>query len=257
MSELRNEPCLEFLVDESSASEAREILEQAGYGIDAMTGETWRFKKDETQELGQTVVLHIETVRADRRSVLSRREDREIEGVIMPVLAPADLFLRQGMHVFQEACSSFLRASHLLEFYRNVCAHGDDPNFWSEVRGLAEEDPTVVLGLGVVLQLIESVMHGEIPSKLAVWTMLRLPAGVQRWIAIYGLNCVYGTPPGTKLYLLLQRELEKAGMVFPRPQRQNLQFRSMLPRLRFHVVQGPTYAWASYRWRQYRNELAA
>src|SRR6185312_9066232 len=103
---------------------------------------------------------HIETVRPDRPSVLSRREDREIEGVIMPVLAPADLFLRQGMHVFQEACGSFLRASHLLEFYRNVCAHGDDPNFWSGVRKLAEEDPTVVLGLGVVLQLIESVMHG-------------------------------------------------------------------------------------------------
>jgi len=161
------------------------------------------------------------------------------------------------MHVFQEACSSFLRASHLLEFYRNMCAHGDDPDFWSEVRELAEEEPIAVLGLGVVLQLIESVMHGEIPSKLAVWTTLRLPAGVQRWIAIYGLNCVYGTPPGTKLYLLLRRELEKTGIVFMRPEPWSLEPRSILPRLRFHVVQGPRYAWASYRWRQYRKELIA
>lgn len=257
MWELRTESCLDLLIDQSSASEAREILEQAGYGLGVMAGGTWTFKKNEKQNLAQTIVLHIETVRPGRKSALSRREIREIEGIIMPVLAPADLFVRQGMHVFREACSSFLRASHLLEFYRTMCAHRDDPNFWSEVRGLAEEDATVVLGLGVVLQLIESVMQGEIPSKLSVWTTLPLPAGVQRWIAIYGLNCVYGTPPGTKLYLLLQRELEKAGMVFTRVQPQSLQFRLILPRLRFHIVRGPQYAWASYRWRQYRNELAA
>jgi hypothetical protein len=202
----------------------------------------------------------------------------------MPVLAPADLFLGQGMHVFKDVCSSFLRASHLLEFYRNVCAHSDDPAFWSAVRELAEEDPRAIFGLGVVLQLVESVMQGEVPSKLAIWTMLRLPAAAQRWIALYGPNCVFGTPPGTKLYLLLQREMEGEGMTFARSartallpmrlpqvvipasaddtmgfriQRHALQFQYILKRLRFHVVEGLRYAWASYRWRRYRNELSA
>jgi len=267
MSELRLEHDLNFLVAEGSASKTREILEQAGYRFYAMTGSTWKFKKNEAPGFSKNILqkdgfeqrieLHIESVLPGRKSALSRREYREIEGIVMPVLAPADLFLRQGMLLFHEACSPFLRASHLLEFYRNVCVHGDDPAFWTEVRELAEEDPSTVFGLGVVLQLIESVMQAEIPSKLAMWTMLRLPTAVQRWIALYGVDCVYGTLPGTKLYLLLQQELEKAGMVFTRPQRQALKFRLILPRLRFHLAEGLRYAWASYRWRQYRNGISA
>src|SRR5215469_577291 len=45
MSELRNEPCLDFLVDESSVTTARAILEQAGYAPYAITVGVWRFKK--------------------------------------------------------------------------------------------------------------------------------------------------------------------------------------------------------------------
>lgn len=294
MSELRHQLDLDFLVEEGGAAKARKILEQTGYRLHEISGRTWEFKKNETPRFstknmykdgfGRTAELHIESVLPGCESLLSRREYREIEGVMMPVLAPADLFLRQGMHAFKDVCSSFLRASHLLEFYRNVCAHGDDPAFWSEVRDLAEQDPRAIFGLGVVLQLIESVMQGEVPSKLAMWTMLRLPPAAQRWVALYGLNCVYGAPPGTKLYLLLQRELEKEGIMFTRPariallpmrlpqviipasandtmtfriQRHALQFQFILQRLRFHVVEGLRYAWASYRWRRYQNELSA
>jgi hypothetical protein len=294
MSELRHQLDLDYLVDESGALRAREILEQAGYRLFAIGGRSWEFKKNERPRFstknmykdgfGRTIELHIESVLPGRTSLLSRREYREIEGVMMPVLPPANLFLRQGMHAFKDVCSSFLRASHLLEFYRNVCAHADDSEFWSEVRELAEEEPSSIFGLGVVLQLIESVMEGEVPSKLAMWTMLRLPATARRWVSLYGPNCVYGTPPGTKLYLLLQRELEEAGMTFARPagtallparlphvlipasaddtvafrfQRYALQFQFIFQRLRFHIVEGLRYAWASYRWRRYRNELSA
>lgn len=294
MPELRHQLDLDFLVEEGGASKAREILEETGYRLHESSGGAWEFNRNETPRFstknmykdgfGRTVELHIEAVLPGRRPLLSRREHREIEGVMMPVLAPADLFLGQGMHVFKDVCSSFLRASHLLEFYRNVCAHSDDPAFWSAVRELAEEDPRAIFGLGVVLQLVESVMQGEVPSKLAIWTMLRLPPAAQRWIALYGPNCVFGTPPGTKLYLLLQREMEGEGMTFARSartallpmrlpqvvipasaddtmgfriQRHALQFQYILKRLRFHVVEGLRYAWASYRWRRYRNELSA
>jgi len=291
---LRHQLDLDFLVDESSASKAREILEQAGYRMCGTGGRTWEFKKNETPKFstknmykdgfGHSVEIHIEAVEAGRESLLGRREYREIEGVRMPVLAPADLFLIQGMHAFKDVCGSLPRASHLLEFYRHVCSRGDDPQFWSEVHSRAEEDPRSFLGLGVVLQLIEVVMGAEIPSKLAMWTMLGIPVPAQRWIALYGLKCVYGTFPGTKLYLLLQRELEAAGMTFKRPARavllptrlphaimpapadETLRFRAqryaaqlqfILRRIRFHVVEGLRYAWASYRWRQQRNEFSA
>jgi hypothetical protein len=291
--ELRHQLDLDVLIDESGASKARDILEQAGYRLHAISGKSWEFKKNETPRFStkdmykdgfsRTVELHIENVASGRKSLLSRREYRKIEDVTMPVLAPADLFLRQGMHVFKDVCSPFLRASHLLEFYRSVCAHAEDISFWSEVRELGEEDPRAIFGLGVVLQLIESVMDGEVPSTLATWTMLRLPASARRWLILYGRICVYGTPPGTKLYLLLQRELEAAGMTFARPRaallptrlpqvlipatagdtmafrvkRYALQLQFILQRLRFHIVEGLRYAWASYCWRRYRNELAA
>jgi hypothetical protein len=294
MLELRHQLDLDFLVDESGVSKAQEILLQAGYRLHGISGNSREFKKNDRPRFstknmykdgfGHSVEIHIESVEAGRESLLSRREYREIEGVTMPVLAPADLFLIQGMHAFKDVCGAQPRASHLLEFYRHVCARGDDPHFWSDVRSRAQEDPRSILGLGVVLQVIESVMKVEIPSKLAMWTMLRIPVLAQRWIALYGLKCVYGTPPGTKLYLLLQRELEAAGMTFKRParavllptrlphviipatadetlgfraQRYAAQLQFILRRLRFHVVEGLRYAWASYRWRRHRNEPSA
>ncbi|HEY2039858.1 MAG TPA: hypothetical protein VGG95_09355, partial [Edaphobacter sp.] len=106
---------------------------------------------------------------------------------------------------------------------------------------------------------------------LAMWSMLRLPAAVQRSLDLHGLNCVYGTSRGTKLSLLLRRELEKAAISstpsertgempawFPQvidPVGANdtltfgtqraLQFRRMVQRLRSHVAEGLRHAWVS------------
>ena len=294
VSELRHQLAVEFLIDESGVARAREILEQAGYCLHRIGEGTWEFKKNETRRLstknmckdgfGHTVRLRVETVLPGRKSVLSRLEYREIEGSVMPVLSPADLFLSQGMGVFEDVCNSSVHASDLFEFYCNVCAHAEDAAFWSQVRELAEDEPTTVFGLGVVLQLIESVMEGEVPSKLAMWTMLRLPVAALRWVDIYGMNCVRGTPCGAKLYLLLQRELMEAGNTFAstartvllptrlwvliraakandtltfRVQRYALQLRFGLRRLRLHLAEGFRYGWGCYRWQRYRNELSA
>jgi hypothetical protein len=190
---------------------------------------------------------------------------------MMPVLAPADLFLWQGMQAFEDLCNSCLRASHLLEFYRNVCEHAEERAFWSQVRESAEEQPAASFALGVVLQLVELVMEEEVPSGLAMWSMLRLPAAVQRSLDLHGLNCVYGTSRGTKLSLLLRRELEKATISstpsdrtgempvwFPQVidpvgandtltfgTRRALQFRLIVQRLRFYVAEGLRHAWVS------------
>jgi hypothetical protein len=294
MSELGHQLAVEFLIDESGVTRAREILEQAGYCLHGIGEGTWEFKKNETRRLstknmykdgfGHTVKLHVETVLPSRKPVLSRLEYRKIEGSVMPALSPPDLFLRQGMEVFEDVCNSSVRASDLFEFYCNVCAHSEDAAFWSRVRELAEDEPITVFGLGVVLQLIESVMEGEVPSKLAMWTMLRLPAAALRWVDIYGLNCVRGTPCGAKLYLLLQRESMKAGSIFASPaktvllstrlrlgirgakandtltfrvQRSALQLRCGLRWLRLHLAAGFRYGWGCYRWQRYRNELSA
>jgi hypothetical protein len=292
--ELRHQLDVDFLVDESCASGSREILEQAGYRLHGVSGRSWEFKKDEAPRFstknmykdgfGRTVELHIEVAVQSSESLLSRREYRECEGITMPVLAPADLFLRQGMHVFKDICSPFLRASHLLELYRHVCARVDDTVFWSEVRSRAADDPRTIFGLGISLKLIEAAMAGKIPAEMVAWTVQRIPPTADRWVGMYGRRCVFGTPPGTKLYLLLQREMETAGISSGRParavllptrlpqvviparndetlkfrfQRYALQLQFIFLRLRFHVVEGLRYAWASYRWRRQRNRFQA
>jgi hypothetical protein len=90
--------------------------------------------------------------------------------------------------------------------------------------------------------------------------------------------------PGTKLYLLLQRELEAAGVNGRRPvktslwpsrlpppvirgaagetlamriKRYGVQTRFVLSRLQFHIVEGLRYAMESYRWRQLLDRLSS
>jgi hypothetical protein len=96
------------------------------------------------------------------------------------------------------------------------------------------------------------------------------------------MRAVFGSNPGSKLYLLLQRELEAAGVPAKRPIRQillpvrlpppvirafpnetlevrlgryRMQLYFILLRLRFHVVEGLRYAWESHRWRQQIDRL--
>jgi hypothetical protein len=86
-----------------------------------------------------------------------------------------------------------------------------------------------------------------------------------------------GSPPGSKLYLLLERELRRAGIAAGRPMRRALfplrpppavvrgfsrerlsirlrryrmQCGLILSRLRFHIVEGIRYAWAAYQWQR-------
>jgi Uncharacterised nucleotidyltransferase len=285
--ELRHQLDLDFLIGENSAGAARHILERAGYRLHGITGRTWEFKKNETPRFstahmykdgfGFTVELHLDSIQMETPSRLSRLEFREIEGISMPVLSPADLFLGQGLHVFKDLCSPFMRAAHVLEFYRHLCTRSNDRLFWSDVRALAISDSRSTAGVGVVLLLMHSVLGFEIPEEVSAWTTCRIPVGVRRWLGKYGRRAVYGAPPGTKLYLLLQRELETEGIpfhrtvksallpgripapIFPaksdetlaiRVRRYALQARYVLMRARFHLVEGVRFVWESSRWKR-------
>jgi hypothetical protein len=133
------------------------------------------------------------------------------------------------------------------------------------------------LGLGVVTLLIEHVMGDFAPEALAEWTVACLPQSVRLWVERYGRRTVFGSIPGSKLYLLLQRELESAGVPTKRSLRQillpvrfpppvirafpnetlavrlgryRMQLSFILLRVRFHVVEGIRYMWESRRWRR-------
>jgi hypothetical protein len=229
------------------------------------------------------VELHLETKTDDDSSLLARTVKRRFHGICMPALSPADLLLGQGLHLFKHVCSDFSRAAHLLEFRRHVLAHREDSAFWIELRSLAEKNPRASLALGVVTLLITHVMGEFAPAALTRWTVDRLPDSARLWIELYGSRSVFASFPGSKLYLLLQRELAPVGLpakrtlrrsllplrlpppiapasvddTFPERLRRNwIQFRFVSFRLRFHAVEGTRYIWELLRWRHHMNSRA-
>jgi putative nucleotidyltransferase-like protein len=292
--ELRSQLDLDFLVAEECAGEARRILENRGYKLRAFSGRSWEFNKNETTDTSlenlykdvpyRSVELHIEPAVEARSSLLARAEMRSFRDVGIPVLSSADLFLGQGMHAFKHVCSEFSRTSHLVEFRRHVITRHDDKSFWTEVRTRAETSPEVAIALGVVTLLITHVMGSFAPWSFANWTIDRLPESARLWVQLYGERTVLAGFPGSKLYLLLQKELASSGVSPRRSVRQALlpfrlpplivhananetlpmrlrrycaQFRFILFRLRFHTVEGARYLWESLRWQQHMNEVTS
>lgn len=285
--ELRSQFDLDFLVAERCAQSAQAILERRGYRLYGISGRSWEFKRNEKPGVGlkdlytdmpsYAVELHLEPDQPGSRSRLARRERRTLYGIGMPVLSPVDLFLGQGLHAFKHVCGEYSRASHLLEFRRHILARGEDALFWDEVRHRASGDPRAWVGLGVVTLLVSQEMGEFAPTALTHWTVQALPSPVQRWVAKYGRRALMGSHPGSKLYLILEEELRRAGISAGRPTRRALvpsrfppavvrglprerlpvrlrryrmQCGFLLARLHFHVVEGIRYAWEAYRWQR-------
>ncbi len=291
--ELRSQLDLDFLISEHSVAKARQILEARGYHLHAISGRSWEFKANVSHAGSirdlykatphRTLELHVEAVALGQRSLLSRCGRQTLNDVDVPVLSPVDLFLGQGLHLYKHVASEFFRVAHLIEFRRHVIARYDDTAFWSELRELAELDSRASIGLGVVILLVTQEMGSFAPEDLTCWTVDRLPLAARLWVSLYGPNVVLASFPGSKLYLLLQKELAAA---FPggRPLQQQLvprrlppaialaslgdslrvrihlhwrQIQYVLFRLRFHAVENIRYLGESSRWRRHMGSLRA
>lgn len=284
--ELRSQLDLDFLIAERNASEARRILEKRGYRLHAISGRSWEFMTDgppgALSDLyrfvpHRSVELHLEATNTGPE-LLARVEHVPFHGISVPVLAPADLFLGQGLHLYKHVCSESWRAAHLLEFRRHIMVRNEETGFWDQVRERGEQSVRTSLGLGVVLLLIERATGGfAAPESLTRWTVDRLSPNLRSWVDRYGLHSATMGCPGNKLYLLLQSEMEAlgagsrrsvqqallprrlppaielagAGEAFPkRAQRLARQFRFVLQRLRFHIFAGLGYRIESRRWKR-------
>jgi hypothetical protein len=180
-------------------------------------------------------------------------------------------------------CSEFSRTAHLIEFRRHVIARYGDDAFWAALEQQASSEPAAYLRLGAVILLTSHAMGQFAPEALTRWSVDRLPPGVGRWVDLYGRRTVLTSFPGSKLYLLLQEEMEAAGLPAKRPLRQALFPRRLPPaishavacegifartrryyrelhyiffRLRFHLMEGLRFLIESILWRQYRNEFS-
>lgn len=166
--ELRHQFDLDYLIAKPDADNARTALEKIGYKAHALGERCWEFKKGETPYVSakdlykdlpyRGVELHLDYPIGEMCSRLENVIGRAVGDVTMPFLAPVDLFITHALDVFKDVCSSFTRASHLVEYYRHVLARFDDDVFWAELRLRAAGDRKTAVGIAVVSYLTESLM---------------------------------------------------------------------------------------------------
>ena len=285
---LRNQMDLDLLIWDSDARVAETCLAQFGYTLDAISGNTWEFKAgawgtSSLKNLYQTrperaVEVHLVPDSKDPGSVrLSRSEVRVINGHPLPALSPSDLFILQGQHLFKHMCGEHTRASWVLEYWRHVCARRADAGFWLGIEEIAAADPVLRVAIGAATLLTSLIFGPCAPPELSRWSMDKLPPEVCLWVHLYGRRTLLSDTPGSKVYLLLRKEMhphspkEKSSrrrLIFPlhlprritrttpgdsmarRVRRFWLQVQFAIRRLRFHATEGIGLAVESVRWQR-------
>ena len=206
---------------------------------------------------------------------LARAEWRTIQGEQLRALSPPDVFVLQGQHLFKHMCGEHTRASWVLEYWRHIGARSNDAAFWRAVESIAAQEPGANIAIGAATLLASLVFGQCAPRELSGWTVDQLPTAICLWIQLYGLRVLLSDTPGSKLYLLLRRELNpqsaaehvaRRRLIFPihwprrvtrpvdnegmtsRLRRYRMQTQFVMRRLRFHVAEGAALAIESLRW---------
>ena len=286
---LRSQLDLDFIISPESARYATRILQAEGYRLHAVSENNWEFKADQAAGVsltdmykpsrGRCVELHLEADAAGTR--LARRVMRNVHGAAAPVLAEADQFIDQGMHVYKHIIRDFFRISHLLEFRRHVESRRQDEDFWEQVRAEAAKHARTGTGLGVAIALVSHLQGDFVPRGLSAWTVESIPSDALLWIRPYGSRLPYADFPGTKLQLMLQDELPRTALTSGAGRRQLIPRRLpprvltapegesavnrwrrlwfegqfIVLRLKFHCVEGVRYLVEKARWRRYKRRV--
>lgn len=211
-------------------------------------------------------------------AAMERRRAVVLNRFTFPALSAPDMFVAQAVHLFRHVRSEWTRISWLLELRNATIANQHDELFWNNVRQIAERVPGASLGIAVALSLSVRALGDFVPQPLASWTISKLPRVIALWLDQYSEAVLLADHPGTKLYLLLERELEqkhetssiirKRLVPLHRPTRvasaptgnarqrllaSSFQWRYGAFRLRFHLKESPRYLFQAWRWRRLLN----
>ena len=281
---LRCQMDFDFLLRGHQAQSCREVLHGLGYSLMASNAHVMEFKSNagsvpHVRDLYKARPQHsVEVHLCDvpgaefQPRLLRRSRVLSIHGVDVPALAAIDMFLGQASHLFRHIRSEWTRISWLHELKHATAARREDPVFWNTVRtgaGLSDSS----LAVAASLRLAEKAFGQFAPAELRDWATERLPASVALWIDRYGDDVLLADFPGSKLYLILDHELDgsrgmsatirrrllpmhgparvtaaPSGNVGERFRAFKSQLRYLLFRLRFHLAQTPRYLWEAWRW---------
>jgi hypothetical protein len=218
---LRCQLDLDFLVAADHATAARHVLENMGYMLDAVSGDTWEFKtsasgipnlktlyKLKPQRSAELHLLHRhQKLDIEQDTQLDRRVHCSFNGESLSTLSPIDLFQNQAHHLFKHICSAFTRVSWILEYRCHVLSRYNDAVFWETLHRNSKNDPQTTFAIGVVTLVATEIFGDFAPSNLGKWTIDQMASPVRLWIKTYSRRAMLADFPGTKLYLFLQSEL--------------------------------------------------
>ena len=286
--DLRFQIDFDFLIDPAQRDLCLSLLGKRGYQRTAATRTTWEFKAGNPPAVSmknhykasphRSLELHFTAGGTDAIELLrDPRLDRLGLWSGLPALSAADQMIAQALHIFAHLRSPATRPSWLLEFRRHVTVHKNDKAFWRELRTLAQPQTHAATALGLSVLLATELFGPFSPSALNRWTLDELPPRVRLWAEHYGRSVLLADSPGTKLYLLLDKELSPGQhalrktirrrlipLQLPprvmRPQRDDslrtliyqdmIQFWFILFRLCFHLTQSLRYAIELGRWKR-------
>ncbi len=222
---LRSQFDLDFWCTEDAAVQCKTLMRRLGYTMVAASAGTLEFRSGGTAypktsdfykaRPQMSVEIHL---RAAAEMLSVPRENGLLKSFVFPTLSREQTFVLQASHLAKHLCSEWTRASWMLELCNAIAAHGSDSSFWQSVRRqpAAKEKP---ISIGIAALAAAKVFAFPLPLELADWTVDRLPEGVVRWVNEYAERSATAQFPGTKFYLLLERELATDKKRFRRQRR--------------------------------------
>jgi hypothetical protein len=279
---LRWQTDLDFMVPRRCARAAREYVEDLGYSLHADTGSTLEFRigapemadirKIYSIRSERTLELHIDDGHTD---VLACRRVRRFHGARISALRPADILVRQALHLLKHLCGEHTRLSWVLEFRRHAESQRDNLAFWEEVTDAAAQEPNGNFAMGIAFWLVENVFGTTDVTIPEIWREQALPVQVHLWLSRYA-EAVLFADGATKHFALLQKEVPGRApearstlhlLLPPRfpsrftrsaPQQGDIGYvkrlaidaQHFLSRLRFHAVEGARFVIEVTRWRR-------
>ena len=288
---LRCQLDLDFMILESELPSCHEILRNFGYSMTARHKNVVEFKAGSEQlpsirdlykpRSQKSVEVHIfpaiHVVAGGVEDGRWQPQDRMLNGVAFPALSHVEMFVAQSKHLFCHLKSEWTRLSWLLEFRTFLNKRSGDARFWREVHNQLEADKEAALTVGISVLLATEVFGEAGPPNLLAWSRNTVPCSVRLWLDRFGKKALLSDFPGTKLYLLLERELSDCGnthrtrwakliplhrtpqVTCPGGRGPFVRFHASLSqtwftlfRMRFHIVEGWNYWIAARQWKRFR-----
>jgi hypothetical protein len=261
---LRFQLDLDFLVDEENAKCCAEILMELGYLPVSRSGNTWEFKANGHSipsvrdmykpKLQRSVELHFisdseSTVNAV--SQLSQMQYQTWRGFTFPALCESDKFLAQADHILRHLLSEWTRLSWIWEYRTYVVGRRDDDVFWGEVEARAILTGCCTDAIRVASRLATNMFGASgvpaLDSRVAKLSV----RPIDLWVDRYSKDVLLSNFPGSKLYLLLQKNDSDVNLLNPRRLKKLFPLHRPLPIISHSGVKKPSRA----RWSQVFTEL--